>query len=400
MNEVSRMDQTLKLLNDFVLDNEDLERLEQRLARFNIFEALRRVRREREHSDFLGFLLDPKATHGFGELFLKQFLKKAVAEGAGSSASISAAELEAINLSSTQVQREWKDIDILLKNKESRLAVIIENKIDSTEHSNQLKRYFNYIEGECPHWKIIGLYLTPDKDDPSDREKYWPIDYKLVCETVQWVIRMRGSDLASNVLLTLNDYIEMLRRHLMTESDISALCKRIYAKHREALDLIYEHRPDPQLSIRELLEQIIGRNQDLVVDKSTKSHVRFLPKDWDTAALKRGSGWTSSGRMLMFEFENAPDALKLHLYLGPGPQDIREKIFASALRRNTLFIPSGNLSEKWKTLFSNTFLSGESREGDYDDNMKNQIERQWGTFIDGPLPNMLKAFENESWMRE
>lgn len=47
------------LLEAFVVDNHDLERLEALLAEFNIFEA---VRQELRHSDFLAFLLDPAQT--------------------------------------------------------------------------------------------------------------------------------------------------------------------------------------------------------------------------------------------------------------------------------------------------------------------------------------------------
>jgi hypothetical protein len=397
MDEQNKANKILKLLDNFVLANEELDQLEQLLDRFNIFDALGCVRQERRHSDFLRFLLDPDGNHGLGDLFLKRFLQKAVAGPYGHSSRIAAAELEAMDLRNTQVLREWNDIDIFLRNDESRLAVIIENKIDSTEHSDQLNRYFDCVERECARWTIIGLYLTPDCEDSSEPERYLSVDYKLVHETVQSIIRTRGSSLPANVLLILNDYIEMLRRHLMTESDISDLCKGIYAKHREALDLIYEHRPDPQQLIRELLEQLIGRDSRFVLDKCTKSAVRFVPKAWETPALKKGSGWTPSGRILLFEFANLPDSLRLYLYLGPGPVEIRQKILACAQRNKAPFTPSESLSAKWNTLFSYTFLSGKSREGDYDNAMKNEIERQWKAFTDGPLTEILKAFESEPW---
>jgi len=45
-------------LEDFLIENPDLERLEIMLGEFNLFEALGVVRQELRHSDFLGFLLD------------------------------------------------------------------------------------------------------------------------------------------------------------------------------------------------------------------------------------------------------------------------------------------------------------------------------------------------------
>ena len=62
----------LEFLTKFVVNNPDLERLEARLAEFNIFEVLGAVRQELRHSDFLGYLLDPAGNHNLGDAFLKK----------------------------------------------------------------------------------------------------------------------------------------------------------------------------------------------------------------------------------------------------------------------------------------------------------------------------------------
>jgi hypothetical protein len=49
------------LLEAFIVDNPELERLEDLLSEFNLFEALGAVRQEIRHSDFLSYLLDPTA---------------------------------------------------------------------------------------------------------------------------------------------------------------------------------------------------------------------------------------------------------------------------------------------------------------------------------------------------
>ena len=65
-------------LEDFLIDNRELEALEQRLRGFNIFEAIGHVKAEERHSDFLAFLLDPLAPHGLGDDFITRFLQKAL----------------------------------------------------------------------------------------------------------------------------------------------------------------------------------------------------------------------------------------------------------------------------------------------------------------------------------
>lgn len=64
----------LTALEHFVVDNDDLLELEQRIGRFNIFDALGIARVEIRHSNFLAWLLDPAESHGQGSLFLRAVL--------------------------------------------------------------------------------------------------------------------------------------------------------------------------------------------------------------------------------------------------------------------------------------------------------------------------------------
>ena len=66
----------IKLLEQFLVNNKDLETLENRIAEFNIFESMGAVRQELRHSDFLSFILNPDENHGLHELFLKRLLQK------------------------------------------------------------------------------------------------------------------------------------------------------------------------------------------------------------------------------------------------------------------------------------------------------------------------------------
>ena len=63
-----------QLLENFIIDNRDLENLEDRIAEFNIFEVLGIEKSENRHSAFLAWLMDPKANHGLGNYFVRKFL--------------------------------------------------------------------------------------------------------------------------------------------------------------------------------------------------------------------------------------------------------------------------------------------------------------------------------------
>jgi hypothetical protein len=99
-----------KLLEQFVVNNADLERLESLLNQFNIFEAVGMVRQEIRHSRFLAFLLNPNASHHLGDIFLKTFLKRLLLEA--NNATVSPIEIDVAPLTDTEVRREWKNKEV------------------------------------------------------------------------------------------------------------------------------------------------------------------------------------------------------------------------------------------------------------------------------------------------
>jgi hypothetical protein len=187
-------------------------------------------------------MLDPQQNHGLRDRFLKAVLQSVVKGGANSG--VTPIDVDVWNLNSAEVHREWQNIDIFVRDETNRLAVIIENKVQSDEHSNQLARYYDLVAREYVGWRIVAIYLTRERESPSD-ERFIACGYDQVCDLVEQLVDLNGS-MIGGVRIVIEHYAEMLRRHIVTESEISELCRRIYAKHKQALDLIYEHRPDRQ----------------------------------------------------------------------------------------------------------------------------------------------------------
>ncbi len=319
-----------KALEDLLVDNPDLEKLESLLEQFNIFEALGAVKVELRHSDFLAFLVNPNQNHGLGDLFVKQLLQKVLSFASVDQIPVTPIDLDIWDLDEIVVLREWQNIDIMLQDERNQLVVVVENKIGSTEHSNQLMRYRQLVEQQYPGYRLLFLYLTPEGGEPSDPE-YISIDYGLISELVEKLIETRASTLRPDVRTLISHYSQMLRRHIVSESEIANLCRKIYRKHQRALDLIYEYRPDKQEEIRQILESLISQEGALFeLDHCSKSYIRFSPKAWQTPVLLQGKGWTRSGRILLFEFGNYTDRLSLNLIIGPGPEEIRQRLFAIA----------------------------------------------------------------------
>ncbi|HEY7416671.1 MAG TPA: PD-(D/E)XK nuclease family protein [Ktedonobacteraceae bacterium] len=386
-----------KALEALVVDNPELERLEALLERFNIFEAIGAVRQEVRHSDFLAFLLNPQQNHGLGDAFLKRFLQKVLSSSDGD-VPVSPIDLDIWSLDQALVLREWQSIDILMLDEAHRLAVVIENKIDTGEHSNQLQRYWKVVEERYSGWRIVGLYLTPDGEDPSD-ERYLSVDYGMICQLLEGLAQSRASTLGPDVLTVITHYTQMLRRHIVAESEIAELCRRIYQKHKAALDLIYEHRPDQQAIIRDLLRSLITKTPGLVMDVSLKQYIRFAPQEWDVPTLRAGSGWTTSGRILLLQFNNYPDSLELILYIGPGPQEILTGLLALGDAKHPPFQPSKKAGKLWYQIYSKPFLQKASYENTIEE-ITQEITKHWERFVQSDLPKIVEAVRAEKWIWE
>jgi hypothetical protein len=389
----------LEILEDFVRENDELDRLEAMAGVFNSFEVLGIVRRELRHSDFLAYPLDPQENHALGDAFVKRLLKKACQRGSGTGSSVSAIELDTIDFDELEVRREWRNIDILLRldTPKHRLIVAIENKIDTSEHSEQLQRYQRLLSEEFSGWKTLCLYLTIDREIPSDAS-FIPIDYSLVAALLESLLNSPVVSPPSAARALIEQYCQTVRRHFMAESDIADLCNKIYKKHKKALDLIFRYIPDDQGRIRDLLSGLVRENKNLVLDnpdKLEKRYLRFASKGLEVPALSSGVGWSGSGRMLLFEFSMLKDSLKLRLIIGPGPEKVRRKLFELALSGKCQLLKpySKTLNEKWNGIFGRNFLSSSDYEDGNEDQMEQKIRQRWVEFVDKELPAICQAIE-------
>lgn len=389
-----------RALEAFVIDNDELERLESLLGQFNFFEAIGAVRQELRHSDFLGFLLDPSRNHGLGDEFARMLLQKVLGSSPARGLPVSLIDLAVWNLEEIEVYREWQNIDLLLLDHVNRFAVVIENKIGSGERSGQLQRYRLTIAEQYPDLKLVCIFLTPDGDQPSD-ENYLAADYSTVCEIVEKLIEKRGTTLGSDVRTLLAHYAQMLRRHIMSESEIAELCRRIYRKHRVALDLIFEHRPDQQAVIRDILVNLIEGEPLLRIDTVSKSLIRFTAQEWDTPVLLQAQGWTKSRQILLFEFYIRPHELNLILYLGPGSDDVRHALFTMAQAETGAFrSQSKTLNQKWNSLYRKKFLKEKDFEDDLGSDLEGRIKKFWEEFFRIDLPKMMDAVRANPMLSE
>jgi hypothetical protein len=390
------IDTQQKALEAFVAQNPDLVRLESLLARFNIFEAMGSVRHELRHSDFLSYLLDPSRNHGLDTLFLKELLQTVLLNKQVES-SVSLFDLDFWNLSTAIVQREWHHIDILVTDEANRFAVIIENKIDTEEHSGQLARYYQEVSHHFLGYKMVALYLTPDGSAPSS-EIYHTVSYLTVCQVVEKIVADRRSTIGAEVVMALEHYAQMLRRHIVSESEIADLCSRIYQKHRQALDLIFEHRPDQQSKISEFVTSLVKNSHELVFYHNNKSSTRFGLKEWNESLLGSEQNNNFPSSLLYFQFDHTAYKLYIKLEVGPGNQNQREKLFEMA-RTHSFTGFKKTLSPTYSRICTVPILSATDYEKSQEE-IEAQIAQRWEVFLRDEMPRIAKAIREQDWLWE
>ncbi|MDT3403758.1 PD-(D/E)XK nuclease family protein [Mucilaginibacter terrae] len=120
--------------------------------RFNIFNLLERKFDEVNlHSKLIYELINPKAEHCFGLIFLEKLLGQFGILG--------------FELNNVKVRKEYKKIDILISN--NKQAIVIENKLWAPDQPEQLQRYYDILFNEG-YRDIKLFYLSIDGKEPDD----------------------------------------------------------------------------------------------------------------------------------------------------------------------------------------------------------------------------------------
>lgn len=382
----------------FVVESNDLERLEGQLADFNLFEAIGAVRQELRHSDFLSFLLDPNGNHGLGDKFLKRFLERVLFEAPQQP--INPVEIDVSDFYDAEIRREWRGIDIFIYSESVGLVCVIENKVDSGESKGQLARYRETALEEFPTARQLLAFLTPDGREPSD-PSFIPVSYSDIADIVIAICEMSGSTLGADVVTSLRHYITLLRRHIVVDSEVADLCQKIYRKHKRALDLIFEHRPDKLWDIAEELKRLISEsaNDGLKPAHSTKAYVRFTHGSWEKQpALMTGRGWSNTECLIAFEARNSENGLSLKLVIAPGPPEIREALYDVAMKNSTVFVGATKpIYPKWTTIFSRKVLQKKDIVSSDQEARFFKIHSAWERFKGKDLPAILEVIDSVDW---
>ena len=378
-------------------------------ARFNLFELLGLASDEERHSRILGWLFDPAQNHAIGEAFLTRFLAATTAE-AGKHC-IAPAVASTAGWETTGVQLEWANqvdgelgyLDILIVNRQKRFLCAIENKIWAAERSDQLTRYRKALEAAYPDYCRHLVFLSPRGAAPysAEERKFWtPVSYTAVLSALDRTIE--SETMPPDVSAFLRQYATTLRMHIVPDnSEINRLARKIYLEHREAIELIYQHKPNFVDETKLVLREAIRHQTNWSLDQEYPLFLQFRPREWaDYQSMATGTGWLPSTALLLFQF-NFRDGRNNLPYLGlaisPGSDEpVRQKLFDTAQHLPNVFTPRETHSRSdWMVLDAKEYILDESDYDRWDDPSVPAKITEWvADFASNRFPAMNEAIVN------
>ncbi len=400
VDQAQPVDPDILALEQFLLDNPELDEIETELSVFNPFETLSLTHVEIRHSNVLAWLLDPRENHGLGSFFLKRFIQQAVSNNRELLGPvISVIELDLLDFGDVEVRREWNRIDLTIICRDERMSfvVAIENKIHSDEHSNQLARYSEILDRSFPDFPHVRLFLTPDGRPPKDDDNWAVVDYGTVDECIDLALKRSRGTIGEDTRRFIQQYQSILRRYIVGGDRIEELCRRIYAQHPRALDLIFEYKPDLMSEVRDMLVGWVGSHKadGLVLDSDSKSYIRFTLGDLDSLP-RSAEGWTKSKRVLLFEFENY-NKLVLRLIIGPGETPHRKALHDLFMMDKGFFGHADRtVGKKWHTVWQKNILTKKDMDAATFDDISGKIESRLDEILSKDLPRITTHFQ-EHW---
>jgi len=387
-----------------LLDDREFQEIDARFRRFNLFEAVGAVRAELRHSNFLAFLLSPSRPHGLGVDILTRLLRAFVAKLPREKRPIGILDLLVGNLDAAIVERERNNIDIFIEVKPLKLAVVIENKVDSLVSEGQLVRYRQFVQHRFPDWRKLFVLLTPDgerPDDPNyDDPEYLTFSYSALADLIAKYAEERHSAISSDIALILDNYVDTLRRFIVEDAELQEKARQLYFRYKEAFDFILTIKPPPENAL-DPVRAVIEESAQFAFDRRAPRLIRFVPAEWESLQELNScpkDRWTRTGRSLLFELSahRSSDRININLVLGPAGPEFREYLYSWASKNLSVFVglvkPMGL---RTSTIYGHDLLTAAAAQEMDEEQKAGALLDEWRKFTELHLP-MLKASVDEA----
>lgn len=145
------------------------------------------------------------------------------------------------------------------------------------------------------------------------------------------------------------------------------------------------------------LIQESAEQENIEQDSIDKRWIRVAPKEWDDLTFQKTcDGWSGSRRILLFEFWNEPQSLRLHLVAGPGDMKIKETIYQTLKALNIIGFKKGCKlkASGWNQVCAVQILGPSDYEDGDLESLQEKIRAFWLNYIQGDMKAIREAISN------
>jgi hypothetical protein len=385
-------------LAEFLVGNSELEELSARLNQFNILRVLRIEWSEIRHSNVLGWLLNPRESHGLSDTFVRRFISTLLLDNERADFGLSPATVELMDLVDVEVWREWRNIDLLVRGKANQFVILIENKIRAKESEGQLLKYSGSVRQSFPDTKIvIPVLLTLEGDEPSEVAQglgYIPWSHVGLYKVATEVVEQQQNRIPQDAQTFLRHYLNTLRKETMQDKELEDLCKSIYRKHKAAIDLIVKY--GATTAFAEAADDFIGERSELVQIGKYGTQLWFSPKEWAGVMPRNIERWRSPYPVAIWFFlDQRSSKVGIKFEIGPIANAERRRKLIEVFRQSGFKIAPWADQEdaKYTRFYSRSRAVNEV--GDSNE-VKQAIEELWKQSADR-VNEATKVIKNFVW---
>lgn len=342
----SLLNEQIRNLNQFIVNNSDLEALEVLTKEFNPLRVLKVNNYEIRHSNMLAWLLDPSENHNLGDLLLKKVLTGILSNGDEVELlnQLTIPQVLISNFHDVTVSREWHNIDLLLVSKSNDLVLFFENKIHAGLGEHQLEKYLKTIKESYPNCKhIVPVFLTLTGDE-APHPNYYKYSHVEISQILKNALGLYKNRMNEKIFDFISYYVSVLEELTMQDERLVQLCKDIYKNYKDAIDLIFTYGMDTSSTYHDALQEVkkefgLDDYSDGVGYSKSNTEYWFLPEPLRNIGIPASTRWKSPLAISYF-FVKEEKSLRIYLEVGPMEDPRKRLELLNHLNKSSFFKPN------------------------------------------------------------
>src|SRR5574344_2096801 len=288
---------------------ENLKDLNNKLTEFCFFTPLNLDNLEVMHSSILAWLLGKKnfLTEFFNQVIIpekspkKTDTKEKYLIPLKTDTLDNLFKAEKINIKTEKAINNGR-MDILITCKKPKFVCVIENKTQTTDHSNQLWKYGKFLDENFEDYEKLGVYIHPSaKQDEFKFDKEYAYIQMNYCN----VISALNNAIKEETIKKEKSFMKQYKILLEKETDINNMCNNIYNKYSNFFNKIQNRKTDIKKSFK-------NKKLYLYKDDTKLKQVHFLSKEIFEKLPKGKNEKTLFGKLLSLTYNYNDDCFMVN----------------------------------------------------------------------------------------